>query len=268
MRRREIRSLLTSERSSEWNNYRKHNPDWVPDLSGMDLEEVNLVPTGKKPFDLSKANLCGCKLPKVASKLSTRNKIVNLEGATFDVNTTCAPLFDLSTAGAIFVSKAEQSSVADEKPKVFISYAWGNEDVVLAMDAWLRSKGLPTKIDKRDFFAGSRIRDEIVRVMTECNVILIFYSKKSEGKPWPEFERELASDLEIAAKQKGNPPPRIIYVVIDESSLPSISEANRIAVKAKGKRFDLVCEELYHSILQLPKETETVDLSKWSDYVF
>ena len=104
--------------------------------------------------------------------------------------------------------------------------------------------------------------------MTVCDIILIFYSKQSESKPWPQFERELASDIEMSAKQKGAAPPRIIYVVIDEASLPSVSEVNRLGVMAHGKRFELVCEEIYHAILQLPKAPDVVDLSKWSDYVF
>ena len=104
--------------------------------------------------------------------------------------------------------------------------------------------------------------------MTDCDIILIFYSKQSEGKPWPQFERELAADIEMSAKQKGATPPRIIYVVIDEASLPSVSEVNRLAVMARGKRFELVCEEIYHNILQLPKVPDVVDLSKWSEYIF
>ena len=63
-------------------------------------------------------------------------------------------------------------------------------------------------------------------------------------------------------------PPRIIYVVIDEASLPSVSEYNRLAIMATGKRFELVCEENYHDILQLTKAPDSVDLSKWSEYIF
>lgn len=152
--------------------------------------------------------------------------------------------------------------------KIFISYAWADEGIILAIDQWLRSKRLEVKIDRRDFFAGSRIRDEIMRNMKECNVVLIFHSEQSKDKPWIQFERELASDIEMSSKIAGNEPPRIIYVVIDGTPLPSVSEENRIAVMAKGKRFELVCEEIYHNILQLPKTASDVDLEKWSEYVF
>ena len=50
-------------------------------------------------------------------------------------------------------------------------------------------RALRTKLDKdRDFSAGSRIRDEIFRVMSESQVILVFHSQASVQKPWPEFE--------------------------------------------------------------------------------
>lgn len=152
--------------------------------------------------------------------------------------------------------------------EAFISYAWANDNVVFAIDQWLRNKGIKTRIDKRDFFAGSRIRDEIMRVMNECNVILVFHSSQSKDKPWIQFERELASDLEMHSKINGKEPPRIIYIVIDETPLPNISEKNRIAIMAKGKRFDAVCDEVFQNILRLPKTTPDIDLRKWVDYTF
>ncbi len=151
---------------------------------------------------------------------------------------------------------------------VFISYAWANDDIVLAIDQWLRNKGIKTRIDKRDFFAGSRIRDEIMRVMSECKVILIFHSQQSKDKPWIQFERELAADIEMSSKNDGKEPPRIIYVVIDNTSLPNLTEKNRIAITAKGKRFDSVCDEIYQNILQLPRVSPDIDLSKWSGFTF
>jgi hypothetical protein len=265
MIKNEMLALLKLGRSSDWNNYRQRNPKWTPDLSGMDLSSINLIPDDKPPFDLSKANLCGCKMP-TTSFVNYGGKSVIVKDAVVNIKTESHSL-DLVKAGAIFVSESEQLSPRNN-PIVFISYAWANDNVVLAIDTWLQLKGLITKIDKRDFFAGSRIRDEILRVMAECNIILIFYSKQYKGKPWPEFEQELANDLEMEAKKKGNLPPLIIYIMIDDSYIPSITESNKIHIMAKGKRFELVCEEVYHNILRLPKKTEPIDLSKWSDYTF
>jgi hypothetical protein len=51
----------------------------------------------------------------------------------------------------------------------------------------------------------------------------------------------------MEAKKQAQQPPQIVSVVIDGTPLPTITENNRIAIMAKGKRFELVCEEIYHS---------------------
>ena len=91
----------------------------------------------------------------------------------------------------------------------------------------------------------AQFRDDMSSI-SEANDSLIVYEKLQEGKE----------------------PPRIIYVVIDDTPLPSISDKNKIAIVAKGKRFELVCEEIYNSVLQIPKQTGDIDLSNWDDYVF
>jgi hypothetical protein len=141
-------------------------------------------------------------------------------------------------------------------------------ELFCAIDKWLRLKGVVTKRDKRDFFAGSRIRDEIVRVMGQCESIIIFHSRESKDKPWVQFEREIAEDLDMEAKQTGRTPPRIIYFIVDESPLPGITEKHRIAILAKGKLFTDVCEELYRTLLQVSAESPDVDLDKWSKHIF
>jgi hypothetical protein len=151
---------------------------------------------------------------------------------------------------------------------IFLSYASENGDVVLAIAQWLRLKGLNTIIDKRDFFAGPAIRDEILRVMTSCTIILLFYSKESKNKSWPQFEREVAKHLEFGAHPKGYPPPRLIFVVIDDTPLPDPSDANRIAIILKGKTFDVACQELYCELLKITKDTAQIDPDKWKGFVF
>jgi len=270
MTKDEALKLLKEGRSSEWNAYRKSHPVWITDFQGEDLSDVNFIPSNNRPvFDLSKANLCGTKLSTDSSKFARGGSSAIFKDAIIDVQTTVPFDFDLVRHGAVFLAKSDISKYkAGASPTIFISYTWANEDIVLAIDQWLQSKRIITKIDRRDFFAGPRIRDEIMRVMKDCDVILIFYSQASKDKPWPEFECELAGDLEMAAKQEGKTPPRILFLVLDDSTLPSVTEKNRIAVMAKGKRFELVCEEIYHNILQISKVSEKIDLSKWSDYVF
>lgn len=266
MEKDEALELLLSGKIAIWNQYRKSNPDWAPDLSGTvfvgNLFEANLA----------NADLCGCDFSKAImfnmATWANSGSRTELTGAKYDAKTQFPQNCDPAQAGAIYVNKAAHRYMDKIRLEVFISYAWANDDVVLAIDSWLRKKGLRTKLDKRDFFAGARIRDEIMRVMYNCDSILIFYSKQSAEKPWPEFERKLANDLQKSAKKIGHQPPRSIYVVMGDIALPSISEENKIAVFTKGKRFELVCEEIYHSILELPQKPTDIDLDKWSDFVF
>ena len=259
---------MKGRRSAEWNAYRKRNPGWIPDLMGGNLYDVLFVPPGLPEFDLSGALFINTRFPEHRSFLMDRDRQVNIKGAFFDAETKFPLEFDPILAGAKFVTKAEAAGIMTEPPIVFISYAWADEDVVLAIDQWLRLKRVSTRMDRRDFFAGSRIHEEIIRVMQDCNVVVIMYSEKAKDKPWPQFERELAADLEMDAKSQGKKPPRIIYVVADNAAFSSVTEPMRLAITAKGKRFDLVCEEIYHSILQLPKEADQIDLAKWKDYIF
>lgn len=287
MTREEAIDLLTKGRYLDWNNYRKANPDWKPDLSGIDLSNIKLVFATDEQFDLTGSNLCGANLSDLENLrffYSTVNRpksrfrpitlvgnwaYLNLEGAQIDVFSRFPSSFQPTVHGASFVSVVRtQPTDAGNSPSVFISYARANKNVVLAVDQWLRLKGLKTKIDTRDFSAGSSIRDEILRVMQECDAIVVFYSSESKDKPWTEFERELASSLETEAKQTGRHPPRIIYFVIDATPLPEGVEERRIAVVAKGKPFEVACEELYYGILQIARSANQVDLSKWSDFVF
>jgi hypothetical protein len=284
MTKDEAMELLSKGRFYDWNNYRKANPDWNPDLSGMDLSNIKLVFTKDGQFDLTFANLCGVNLSNLENlrkeytqfewndgKMNSwqAHAYLKLEGATFDIFTKFPAEYHPTNYGAVFVSVAKDKGIDSANVlNVFISYAWANEDAVLAVDQWLRLKGLKTKIDKRDFFAGSKIRDEILRVMQECDVVVIFYSDESKDKPWTQFERELASDLEMEAKKEGKHPPRIVYFVIDATPLPNVVEKNRIAIMAKGKKFEVACEELYYGILQIARSGNYINLKKWSDFTF
>jgi len=266
MKKKEALALIYNGRCAEWNAYRKMHPDWIPDLSNESLSVTLYNDDGA--FDFSKANLCGARFSDDINDLVGNDKIyVNLKDSIINPKTQFPSNFNSVKYGTILVSDTDPRAKAI-LPIVFISYAWVNGDVVLAIDQWLRLKNIKTKLDKRDFFAGSRIRDEIMRVMQECDVTLIFYSEQSKDKPWTQFESELAKDLEMNAKIEKRKPPRIIYVVLDDTPLPNVSEKQKLAVMAKGKRFELVCEEIYHHILQLPRSSEKIDLSKWSNYSF
>jgi hypothetical protein len=229
------------------------------DLRGAKLSQCKLKDTYLENSDLRGADLSKIKTPAIIA----RNL---LKGAKYDLHTWWPSGFDPSRFGAQFVGEGETLHMY--QPKIFLSYAWADEKLVMAIDQWLRNKGLDTKIDKRDFFAGQRIRDAILEAMAACDAVVIFYSDASKDKPWPEFERDLASDLQIEARKDGKTPPRVIYVVLGDLNLPSITERNRIAVMTKGKKFPLVCDEIYRGIVGLAREPQLVNLDRWMDHTF
>ena len=258
MTRKEILAIFNQKRIDDWNDYRKRNPNWIPDLTDIMFPSFDLKGLDLRNADLRGADLSQCNIETFWS--------CKIKGAKYDAFTKWKDGFDPLIHEAIFVSERDENT--DKNVKVFISYAWTNKDVVLAIDQWLRSKNFETKIDEKDFFAGNRIREEIIRVMNSCNIILIFYSKFSANKPWPEFERFLAQDLEMEAKTKGKTPPKVIYIVTDYLSLPDIYEKNRIAIMASGKLFPEVCDELYNHIKGIIRTPQLIDLDKWKKYKF
>lgn len=269
--------ILIKKRTSEWNKYRKKHPKWEPDLSNCefpdcDLRGMNLSYADLRGADLYYADLRGTKLSHADlrgadlsnAKLKSFWADANLRKAKYNIKTKWPPGFNPADHGAVLKDDKQLTQMA----KVFISYAGADKDIVRAIDQWLRNKGIKVKIDERNFFAGSKIRDEIVRVMQKCDAVIIFYSEASKNKPWPEFERELASDLEMEAKKEGRKPPRIIYIVNGELELPSITERNRLAIFTLGKFFPDVCEEIYCGIMGLSRPPQTINLKRWEDFRF
>jgi hypothetical protein len=260
------------------------------DEDGKRLENVRPV-LSKYAYNLEGARLIGSRLPSPISNYlitielnttlwhdtiyhgadaymeSRRFQFCRFDGATYDLSTILPDWLDPKQQGMILVLEVGDEASGQTPPSVFISYAWADDNVVAAIDRCLQLKGVNTRIDKRDFSAGSRIRDEILRLMQASDVILIFFSKRAKDRTFALFERETAADLEIDAKLAGRKPPRIIYVVMDETPLPSPVEINRLAVMAKGKTIRGVCEELYINILQISRRTPPIDPASWDTVI-
>jgi len=141
MNKEEALKLIRAGSMKIWNKYREDNPDWKPDLSYLDLSKyVCRFWDGKEypDFDFSGANLCGTKLSRYVSNMPKR-----IKNAIFNADTVFPSGFDPLEHGAVFVPEAQLKRTGfGPTPTVFISYAWANDDVVLAIDQWLRNKGI------------------------------------------------------------------------------------------------------------------------------
>ena len=140
---------------------------------------------------------------------------------------------------------------------VFLSYAWRDKESVLAVDQWLRNRDIATRIDQRDFIPGRAIDQEILRVVQQCRVVVVFYSQHSKNRPYPMLERAWARGLRLEGKT------REIYFCLDDTPLPRGVEASHIAVKAKTKEFEPACQELLSGILELGRRAQGVDLTQY-----
>lgn len=159
MNKEEALKLIHAGRVTVWNKYREDHPDWKPDLSYEDLAACNLRPLIRNEpihFNFSEANLCGTKLPEPGEYFGEERMTNVIENAIFNVDTVFQDGFDPVEHGAVFVTASQlKSTDFGSIPTVFISYAWANDDVVLAIDQWLRNRDIKTKIDKRDFSLGN-----------------------------------------------------------------------------------------------------------------
>jgi hypothetical protein len=240
-----------------------------------------LSPIKRYCFNFRGANLIGTKLPEnidhyyiSVNYYSNRTSraagdgrktfMVDLKGSEYDLSTQLPVWLDPVENGMLFRPQVTALTPEQYVPStVFISYTWADDEVVLAIENFLTLKGLRTTIDRRDFFAGDRIMPQILSAMQASDVILIFYSGQAKDKAWPEFERETAADLQMEARKAGRKPPRVIYVVMDDTPLPSPVQSNRLAVMAKGKTVKAVAEELYLQILQISRGTPPIPPGVW-----
>jgi TIR domain len=309
MTKEEALDLLKQGDAELWNQYRKEHPNWKPDLEKQNLSKTNFAPFGKPAFDLTNANLIGCKLPELDKLVPFESRYgidfeeiksqfennmgrmlvktgngssrrLPLSGALIDRTTTVRSsvsdrifgfgnqsLKELVKLGARFLTE-EESKIERAKfhQKVFISYAWKDEDTIKRIEKGLIALNLSVIRDKRDFSAGEMIDKEIKRAMSDVDTFLLFHSEHTDGKHWIEFERSLARKFQQTAAGGRKEPPQMIYVVLDDAALPK-HEKDRIAIMAKGRKVRDVCQEIHDNILHLPKTGGDLDIADWEDYV-
>jgi uncharacterized protein len=192
----------------------------------------------------------------------TPSELIEALGHDFQFCSECTWRLKNSDTGAALIRIAERLSERRYRSlrqrTVFLSYAWQDKDCVVAVDQWLRNRDIATRIDQRDFIPGRPIDDEILRVVQQCRVVVVFYSEHSKDRAYPMFERLWARGLRVEGKA------RVIYFCLDDTPLPGDVESSHIAVKAKAKPFEPACQELLSGILELGRPAQDVDLSQYT----
>lgn len=149
-----------------------------------------------------------------------------------------------------------EPALPGEVPRVFLSYAWNDKDMVLAVDQWLRDKGARVILDERNFTAGENIREEILRWIQEAGVVVCFVSRDSSERHYPRLEREIAETL------RGTSGTRVIYFNLDDTVLDVI-QGGRLYVPGHKLTFEAACEKLWQGIKRTVQPPSAVDLSSF-----
>ena len=115
-------------------------------------------------------------------------------------------------------------------PCIFISYSWGDQDKVQKLVQWLRDHEVNVILDADSFLVGERVDESIRRAVAEADKVLAVFSKNSRDRRWPQFEREIAEQLESSLfGQK-----LLIYLCLDDTPLPQ-HDNERIAIAGGQK---------------------------------
>jgi hypothetical protein len=155
--------------------------------------------------------------------------------------------FDVSVFGRL--KKNE-----DDKPTVFISYAWADSERVDKLDQWLRNHGLRVLRDRETFVAGATLNDNIRAAIGRADKVIVCHSKHS-SRDWPQFERAIADQVEKRMKTSV-----LIYVRLDDTPLPS-HDPTRLAIDAVGVPLRTVGLHLLRAVTgaQIPPPTIEID---------
>jgi hypothetical protein len=142
----------------------------------------------------------------------------------------------------------------DDKPTVFVSYAWADSERVDKLDQWLRNHGVRVLRDRDAFVAGETLNDNIRAAVARADKVIVCYSKHS-SRDWPQFERAIAEQVE-----KRMNTAILIYVRLDDTPLPP-HDPTRLAIEAVRDPLRIVGLRLLHAVTgnQIPPPMIEID---------
>src|SRR5262245_51870374 len=115
----------------------------------------------------------------------------------------------LDEVGAERFAELDRSEIA-RRPIVFLSYAWADEARVNKLDQWLRDHEIDVIRDKRDFKAGSSIKENISKSAYSADKVIAVYSERSRTSDWTIYEHQIAEEVEKKIRA-----PVLIYLQLD-----------------------------------------------------
>ena len=160
----------------------------------------------------------------------------------------------LTTLGASFFAKLRPAFPGFHR--VFISYAWRDTPKVDKLDQWLRDRGSLVTRDTRDFTAGHKLPDEILKYLHLSDKACIILSEASRSRDWPTFERDVAQKVEAL---RGI--PLLIFILLDGTAPPK-QDPTRIYIDASTRSLKEVGADLIRAITGQPGESPRVDYNE------
>lgn len=133
-------------------------------------------------------------------------------------------------------------ATGDGKPIAFVSYAWSDGEKVDKVDQWLRNHGVSVLRDREEFVAGKTLHDNISTAVARADKIVVFYSKNSKTRDWPQFERAIAEQVEQHTNESV-----LVYVRLDDAPLP-LPDSHRLAIDAVAVPLRVVGQQLLRAI--------------------
>src|SRR5262245_57551379 len=99
-----------------------------------------------------------------------------------------------------------------EAPRIFISHAWEDKELVRCLEAQLKSAGAEVWVDHAGIRGGDNLPERINDALEWCNTLLLIWSKAAAGSRWVKLEWTNAISLERL----------VIPCPLDKALLPSI----------------------------------------------
>jgi hypothetical protein len=133
--------------------------------------------------------------------------------------------------------------------QVFISYASIDEERVNKVGQWLRNNDIVVRRDICDFQAGQQLPRQIEKYLQLADKAIIVYSRNSQSRGCPAFERFMAESVE---KTRGT--SYLVYLLLDGVSPPKHDPRCIYVSAAANKSVKEAGEELLHAIARVERK--------------